>query len=178
VSFVTGSKPGSKVQPGGESPKQSAEHERVAQLPEHIAYSFLFHRISNLKQQADLLRDQGRDGSGFRRRFIKQFALDEDQFEKISEIATDTEAIVAGLDKKADDIIDEFRKRFPEGRLPPGVVPPPPPAELFALQQQRDETLLHGRDRMRAELGEREFTRFDEILKIHLSRDVTQMDQK
>lgn len=176
VGYVSGAHNAPTVQNSSEAKPQS--NGRVAQLPEHIPYLVLFRHISYLKKQGDQLRSQGQDDSGFRRRFVKQFALDDDQFEKMNQIAADTESRVAEIDKKADVIIDSFRKRFPEGELPPGVVPPPPPAELLALQQERDGTIVRARDRLRAELGELEFMRVDEIVKIHLASNVNRMDQR
>jgi hypothetical protein len=176
IVIVGGAHKPANVQSSSESPGQSPG--RVAQLPEHVPYLVLFHHLSYVKKQGDKLQSQGRDGSGFRKRFVKQFALDEDEFDQMSEIAAETESAVAEIDKKAQVIIDNFRKRFPDGQLPPGVVPPPPPAELLALQQERDGTILRGRDRLKAKLGEREFRRVDEIVKIHLSKSINQMDQK
>lgn len=149
----------------------TAQQERV-QVPEHVPYMFLFRHLNNLNKQAEKHNREGKDGSKFHSRFKKVLAIDEDQYGVINEIAVSCDSELAELDKKAQVIIEAFRARYPEGDVPEGVIIPPPPAELTALQEERNLTILRARDRVRNALGEREFARFDEILKLRLTPDI------
>ena len=142
------------------------------QIPEYVPYMFLFRHLRNLDKQAEKHNRKGKDASKFHSRFKKVLAIDEDQYEVINKIAISCDAEVADLDKKAQVIIEEFRSLYPEGDVPEGVVIPSPPAELIALQGERNKAILRARERVKNALGEHEFTRFDEILKLRLTPNI------
>ena len=154
---------------------ETTSQHQADEIPEHIPYIFLFRHLSHLKKQADKFHREGRDGSGFQRRFQQVLVIDDDQFEKLNEIALSCESEVAELDKKAEAIIEAFRSNYPAGEVPEGVIIPPPPPELTALQEERNKTILSARDRLRKALGEREFARFDETVKMRLVPDIKRM---
>ncbi len=139
---------------------------------DHVPYMFLFRHLAHLNAQAEKQRQAGKNGAGFRRRFAKRLLIDDDQFEVLNEIALSCEQEVTKLDKQAAAIIKSFRARYPEGEVPEGVVIPPPPVELIKLQEARNKAILRARDRVKEALGEREFARFDEILKLRLTPDI------
>lgn len=142
--------------------------------PDRVLYNFLFRHLGHLKKQADKHQRLGKDGSGFQRRFKNVLVIDDDQFESLNKIALNCEAEVAKIDKRAEAIIDAFRTQYPSGEIPEGVVIPPPPPELLALQEERYRAVLRARDRVREALGEQEFKRFDEIVKMRLAPDIKQ----
>ena len=73
------------------------------------------------------------------------------------------------MDKKAEAVIKKFKKSYPDGVVPPGVMIPPPPTELTDLQEERNRIILRARDHIKDALGEKEFIRFDEIMKSRLT---------
>src|SRR5258705_7727447 len=103
-------------------------------LREHVPYMFLFQHLSQLRKQADKQRRLGKDGSGFQRRFQNAFVINDEQFQKINEVAVHCESEVEEFDRKAKTITEEFWAQYPPGKVPEGVVIPPPPVELTALQ--------------------------------------------
>lgn len=128
-------------------------------LPEHVAYEFLFRRAARFKQSAvkagqPLMLDS---------MLQREAGLSSNQIRVLDEIATASVQEVAALDQRARVIINQFRSRFPGRIVPPGE-PLSPPAELEALQQQRDATILRGRARLQQAFGEQEFNRFDRFM--------------
>jgi hypothetical protein len=95
------------------------------ELPEHVTYIFLFKHLTHLKKLANKHKAQGKDGSGFERRFKEEWVMDDSQFDKLNEIALSCESDVAVLDKKAQKIIEAFRATYPAGKVPEGVTIPP-----------------------------------------------------
>lgn len=148
------------------------EQQKADDLPEHVRYAFLFRHLSHLKKRAEKHQRQGKDGSGFQRRFKNVLDLDDEQFVKLNEIALSCESELTILDKKAEGIIKEFKKQYPDGIVPEGVIIPPPPAELRALQEERNRTILRARDRVQEALGGQEFNRFAETVKLRLTPDI------
>lgn len=143
------------------------------QLPEHAPYLFLFRHLSHLKKQSEKLRRQGKDGSGFQRRFKEALVLDDGQFEQLGAIALSCEAQLDALDKQAARVVEEFKKHYPDGPVPEGVIIPPPPAELLALQEERNRLVLNARDRVRGALGEQEFAHLDQMVRLRLVPNIS-----
>ena len=144
----------------------------VAQRAEKLDpafYTSLFRHLNHLQKRADTLRQLGRDGSGFQKRFQRILVIDEDQFRQLNKIAHDWESEVAELDKKATAIVDAFRVRYPPGKVPEGVTIPPPPPELLALEEQRNQVTLEAVRLLRSNWGETEFIRFNEIATLKLT---------
>lgn len=138
-------------------------------MPEHFTYSILFHHIAFLKQKVDETEAKGQYNSTLLKRFQEDSGLDDAQFQALLKVATECEQAAREQDKKAKAIIDAFRTRYPDGKLPRGEKVPPPPRELEALQQERDATVLRARDRIHESLGDQNFTRFDAFVKRHAS---------
>lgn len=145
-----------------------ASLERFSKIPTHIPYLFLFEHMNRLRTQAEMVKRQGKDGSGFQRRFQKVLSVDDGQFQSLDEIARHCQSETALLDQQAKVIVDEFRKKYPPGVVPEGVVIPPPPPELAALQEMRTNAVLRAEERVKAVLGEQAFASFDENLKRQL----------
>ncbi len=134
------------------------------EIPQFAVYRQLFRHYVFLKEKAAEKEQRGGDGSSFRGLHKRKAGLDEKQAEALDRIATETDDAVTRLDERAKKITDKIRAQYPEGKLPPGQSPPPFPEELKAMQKQRNETILRGRDRLREALGEQEFRRFDEYV--------------
>ena len=128
--------------------------------------------MAHLNKLAREQQQKGKDGSGFQRRFQRVLDIDDEQFKPVNDIALSAISKIDKLDQQAKLIVDAFKERYPDGVLPEGKMSPPPPAELAVLQQQRDEAVLRGSRRIKAALGEGEFTRFDESIKSRNRPDV------
>lgn len=134
-------------------------------VPDQVSYLFLFRHMTHLEKLAKEQRKKGKDGSGFQRRFQQVLDIDEEQYKAVKDIALSTTSEIDRLDQQAKVIVEAFKERYPDGALPEGLPVPPPPAELAALQQQRNEAALRGSRRIRETLGDGEFARFDEVVK-------------
>jgi hypothetical protein len=151
--------------PSKPSAVQNSPAPNVAQqqreTPERFIYRFTFKYLEDAKRRAEEARVKGEDASKLRAFYQKGAALDDAQTSLVEQIATENNAEVARQDKKARQIIDKFRAKYPGGKVPDGEPMPQAPAELAALQAERDAIILKGRDRLRAALGDDAFGRFD-----------------
>lgn len=162
-----------RQQAGAGQHGSSGEGEAV---PEEVMYGILFRQMTAMMRQAAKLERRGQDGSALRAHVKKEAKLKDEQARTLDRIALETEQEVARTDKEAAKVISEFRKRYPRGRLKDGEVLPPPPAELRALNEQRKNTILLARERLRNELGEGEFQRFDKFTKEKIGRKVKKLE--
>jgi hypothetical protein len=149
--------------PSAAPPQMNSQPQRIP-APTAVVYSALFHHVADVIQQADEIQRQGKNASSLRSMFQEKASLSEAQARVLDTVATGCVREVAVQDARAQQIINEFRLRFPPGRLPPGVKLPPPPPELKQMQEERDAMILRARDRLRVALGENEFQRFDEFV--------------
>jgi hypothetical protein len=154
------------TQSGHASPNAaiSKHPEGTPEIPQFAVYRQLFRHFVFLKEKAAEKEQRGEDGSSLRAFYKREARLDEKQAEQLDRIATETDNAVTKLDERAKKITDKIRAQYPEGKLPRGQQPPPFPEELKAMQKQRNETILRGRDRLREALGAQEFQRFDEYV--------------
>lgn len=136
----------------------------AATLPDHVVYWHLFHHVAALDRRAAELEKQGQDGSRLRSFYRDRARLSAAQAGTLSAVASDCDGEVAAQDRRAGEVIRAARARLAGGRLAKGETPPPPPAELAALQEARNAAVLRARDRLRRELGEDEFARFDRFV--------------
>lgn len=145
------------------SPQQSQESN--AQIPDTVTYRQLFRHVDFVKKKAEEKEKGGEDGSSLRAFYKRQAKLSDKQARDLDDIAAECNAAVEKLDKKAKKLIDDFRAKNPGGKLAEGEVPPAPPAELGLLQEERNNTILQAREKLRASFGEQEFQRFSEYVK-------------
>jgi Carboxypeptidase regulatory-like domain len=71
-------------------------------------------------------------------------------------IATECQEELRQLDERAKRIIDDFRAKFPVGKLSRGSKLQPPPPELIAMSAERSAIILRARDKLRQRVLERE----------------------
>jgi hypothetical protein len=150
-----------------DDPQSTPSPQQNGEVPEHIPYRILFHQVYVLNQEADKAERQGRRASAvsFGSWFKQDAALNDHQTRILNEVATSCEEEVRQVDQRAKVILDARRAYYPDGKLMPGQEPLPPSKELAALQQERNETILRCRDRLRIAFGEQEFARFAGFVK-------------
>src|SRR6266498_1825879 len=95
-----------------------------------------------LKKKAEELQEQGKDGKALRSFYKEAALLNDDEARAFDQIAADCERDVAQQDGKAKAIIDSVRTRYPNGKVSKGEKPPEAPAELKAMQEQRNAIII------------------------------------
>lgn len=133
-------------------------------IPDHVVYWQLFHHNSVLMKQAEETERQGKDAAFLRNFYKHEAKLNDNQAEILREISTSCELEVNALDQQALQIIQNFRATHPGGRLQPGEKLPPPPPQLQALQQRRNNAVLHARDRLNQAFGASAFSEFQKFV--------------
>lgn len=130
--------------------------------PEQVVYSAFFHFVVDLQEQADELESEGKKSESLRGYVQMQAGLNDEEAQKLSEIALACVEEVSQQDAKALRLIRRFQSQFPGGKIPVGAKIPPPPLELKVLQDERDQIILAARTRLATTLGE---TGFDKLAK-------------
>ena len=151
----------------------STPNESIA--TERSYYSHLFHHIVFLNRKADEQEQSGKDGEPLRTLYRRQIGLSEKQSRALYEISLDCVNAVAQQDKKAKQIIDQLRAQYPSGKIEQGEKLRPPPAELQAMQEERNQIILAARNRLRSALGEENFSRLDAFVKTSVTLDTRQI---
>lgn len=152
---------------------QKAPQQQIKSIPDYTVYRHLFHHHIALKQKAEELEQQGKDGKALRSFYQRQAKLNDDEARAFDQIASECEQEVAQQDAKAKAIIDAGLARYPGGKIPPGEKPPEAPAELKAMWEDRNAIILRARDRLREALGEQEFKRFDDFVERNVKPNIT-----
>lgn len=142
------------------------------EVPEHVIYRQLFHDIVVRNERANELERTGQNVPSLRNLYQRRAGLSEDQDRVLHEIALNCEQEVKQQDAKAKVIIDNFKKQYPEGRVPPGETPAPPSPELVSMQAERNAIILRARDRLREAFGAEEFKRFETFVENHIAPNV------
>lgn len=147
------------------------------EVPEHVAYRHLFHHAYLMSEKADKEERQGKSeaASTLRSIFKSEAELNDEQARIFNEVAAECEREVKEQDKKAKVIIDAFRAQYPGGEVPNGEPLPPPSPELAQMQLERNAIILRFRDRLRAALGEEEFSRFKRFVKERIAPNIRLM---
>lgn len=134
-------------------------------IPLRVVYRQMFRHYVALKKKAAELEGQGKDGATLRNYYKREAKLADKLDRELDRIAAKTDRDIEQVDRKAKQIIDRYRERFPNGQLKKGETPPPAPPELRELQEEKDRLIARGRDELRQAFGEAEFTRFDEFVR-------------
>ena len=117
--------------------KSQGRVKQIAQQPEAIpefeVYRQLFHHHVTMKQKADELEKQGKDGKFLREFYKRRANLSDDQARALDDIASDCEQRVARQDAKAKAAVAAALAKNGNGKIEKGARPPEPPAELHAL---------------------------------------------
>ena len=137
---------------------------RTAEPPDYVVYRRIFHHVALLKQMADAAQQKGMDRSNLRQLVRSRAGITGPEGESLERISLQCESDVAAEDAKAKVIIDRFHTQYPSRIINPSFLPKTPP-ELVTLWQERSNIILGARDRLRGELGEKDFAKFDQFVR-------------
>lgn len=130
---------------------------------EYALYRAFFDQVNFLKRKADELDQKGLNGSGARTLISRQTGLSESQTQFVEQIIDECQGEVKLQDEKAMKVAEAHRARLRNTPTPEGSLPAPP-AELKAMQEERNAMFLRARDRIRATIGDEDFRRLDEFV--------------
>lgn len=157
--------PGAKAsQPFPPNQPASSVSKQTPPVPQNVIYGVLFREIAAFNKKAAEKEKKGEDASDLRRYHKKRARLSDQQGLILDRIADETNRETSKLDARAKKIIEADRARRPGGQLKPGEALPAPPDELKNLSQQRKKLILQAREKLRLELGDVEFQRFDQFV--------------
>jgi hypothetical protein len=144
---------------------QNPPASRVSEVPEFVIYGFLFKKVSRLSEKTLELRSQGKIGQKPYYPMQKEAALSVAESMALEAIASACQREVDRQDERARIIIQAFRVKFPDGKVPKGTTLPPPPPELITMQEERNAIILRARDQLRVAFGEASFASLDNYVK-------------
>ena len=119
-------------------------------FPDHVLYEPFFRNLALINRKADELDRSGGQGSHLKDAACAGLGLGREDCTIVLQTAADVGARLAGLDKQAQSIIDDVRKKHKE--RPAGAVLPPPPTELAQLQAQRNSLVGTAAARLKQQL--------------------------
>ena len=154
------------------APIGTKESPHPSEAPEHIVYRQFFRHLVALKERATENESQGKNGKALREHYKTKIGLKDKDADLLDQIADECERETAKVDAKAQKIIDNVRRRFPNGELASVEQLPPPPAELKKLQLKRDMIVMRARHRLVTELGAQTFQQIDDYIKVNFAPDV------
>lgn len=143
--------------------------------PEHVTYNEVFRHLKELNKQADEEEKKGKDAKHLRRLYKHLAKLDDAQAVILDQVAADTNRDVERLNAAAQKIIKAFREKHKDKKR---IDLPAPPPELMVLSQERKQTVLRARDRLRHSIGEEAFDKFDKFVKERVTPSLYQIELK
>ncbi len=133
--------------------------------PQARVYDHVFRQINGLEKAADDADVKGNHGkaNGYRKHFQNKFGLKDNEATVLKGHAKALAQKLANQDKKAADIIQRERKKFPGGRMPKGQKPPAAPPELDGLWTERTQMITDEVDGLKRDLGADTFSKLDKF---------------
>lgn len=154
------------------TPAGVREAPKPSQASEHVIYRQFFRHVVALKQRAADNESHGKSGKALREHYKTKMGLKDKHADLLDQIAQECERETAKVDAKAQKIIDDARRRFPDGNVPSTEQLPAPPPELKKLQLKRDMIVMRARHRLVTELGSEGFQQIDGFIKANFAPDV------
>lgn len=130
-------------------------------IPSHVLYDSLFRMDISFRRKALEQELTGQPVTSLKSYFKDEVALTDAEDKILEQTAIDFLKEVEPIDKRAKEILAQYRELYVDGVVPDGQQIPAPPAELGTLQQQRNTAALNNREKLRNGLGESRFTVFD-----------------
>src|SRR5262245_61064221 len=144
--------------------------------PAHAVYGLLFKQIIVINQKVAADKASGQSPTAFqsmRQSFKRHLNLTDAQDIILDDIANECEREVGLIDQQAMVIIQAYWAKYPPGISYTKENRPKRPKELEELQDKRDEIILKYRDRLRQQLGDKEFEKFESSLYRNFGAKIT-----
>jgi hypothetical protein len=164
------------------APAQSFENNPALVLPEkpapvkEVPQTVLWHMIFSLsrmtEQEAKKLNQQGRNGDAWSQYFIKRGVLSAASEKTFKQTAAAYLKDLEPIDRRAKEVTDAMRAEYPKGLIKDPKNMPLPPAELGALQQQKNALVLRHRDAFKNAVSPESFNKFSDFLTKDFSKSV------
>jgi hypothetical protein len=166
---------GAKAQSNQLSAGATSTPQQSQPAPPEATYDELFYHVNFLKKKAVEKDQHGEDSTLLHTFYKRQAKLKDKQNDALNKVAADVEREVSALDKKAENIIRQFRATVQGMRLKPGEALPDPPEELKAMEQERSAVILRARDALRTSLGEQGFAQLDSYVQQNIAPKIRTM---
>lgn len=148
---------------------------RAKAIPVHIKYWAFFSDIARLEETAVEVERGGRNGADLRNYYKRQLSPNEVEQDRLRIIGLACNAAVKSQDMRAQEVIRRARANYLEERSKKGSARLEPPAEVQALQAQRDAIINSHIDRLKTEMGSAGFKKVDDYV---IQRFVLQSNSK
>lgn len=146
-------------------------------IPDHLLYWHVFDHKMMLDKKAEEVEKQGRSGSAFRTHYKTAANLSDREAQIFDRVAEETYEKVKTQDANAKKLIDEIRSKGADGFIKPGELKPELIEKLKAMQNERDEMIMNGVNKLRAGFGPELSPRFDQFVKGSMGRSVKDVKQ-
>jgi hypothetical protein len=141
-------------------------------VPDYALYYFLFDHISNQDQLATQQLAAGKPSDDIKNYFGMSIGLAATDFQILHDTALPCRSAVAIQDDAALSVIKDFRSQLKTASAAPGTSLPAPPAELSAMQQQRNEIVLGCVDELKQKMTPAGFQKVDQYVHQDLAKHV------
>ena len=132
-------------------------------VPEEVAYWFLFRQQTFINKKAAEAESQGKDSSFLRKYYQNEAKLDDRQAAILNEIATQCDLEVRALEAEAKGVVERLRAEQAKAPLKPNEKPKPSP-ELRAIQQRIDNVVRQARNQLERAMGPSSFNSFQSFV--------------
>jgi len=133
-------------------------------VPEEVAYWFLFRQQTFINKKAAEVERQGKDSSFLRKYYQNEANLDDRQAAILNEIATQCDLEVRALEAEAKVVVDRLRAERAKAPVNQNEKPKPSP-ELQVLQQRIDNVVRQARNQLERAMGPASFNAFQSFVR-------------
>lgn len=142
------------------------------EVPQTVLWHMIFSLSRMTEMEAKKMNQQGRNGDAWSQYFIKRGALSTASEKIFKEKAAAYLQELEPIDRRAKEVTDAMRAQYPKGLIKDPKNMPQPPAELGALQQQKNALALRYRDLFKNAVSQEAFSKFSDFLTNDFSKAV------
>ncbi len=132
----------------------------ASKIPDYILYDQIFRMVSSLRKKAESGEFSNEKSAGLTKYFEERADLTTKEDQILQDTAFEFAQQVAPVDAQARTFIVQYRQAVANGAEKVQT----PPAELVALQEQRNKLVIEYRDRLQTALGADAFDKFDKFV--------------
>lgn len=161
----------SNVALGQQSSIESASTQQDDSFPLSARYGILFRRLAGTQSGNQESSAAAKTAESHYADLLQhQVHLSDEQTRALKEVAVECQRQVADVDARAKTMIAAFRAqstRPTDANDEQSTTRPAPPPGLAALEKERNSIIMQSREKLRTELGEEVFQRFEQYLTSH-----------